>query len=375
MFLSSIWADSFGGWASAMGQMALALCYFVSYVVLLESREQMRRLMVWYVYGATVVAFVGLSQTSLTTRAVGFQGDANMYALYELAAIPIAASLASISTGKHRRRWFMVVVLLIAAVLAAQSRGGLLATFGIMVFLLWTGEFGGRFAVRPRLKAMLGAGLLFAVVALAYLTIPRFHSEDATANRGTGRVDIWHAAWAGWEQHPVLGLGAGNFIKQSDDLLSSTPGVQLDPYSDLFYGIKVHNAYLEPWVELGPIGLGLYVAVLITVGIVLYRVYRNEPTGGAARAVPDAAGVRHRDDLPLGDQQQAAVDAGRPGGGVSLPSRAQVVILHPHVRAGGHVSTMRPERRAESAPAQAVPPAAAPRRPPTSAPRSGGAGG
>ena len=279
VFLSSIWADSFGGWASAMGQMALALCYFVSYVVLLESREQMRRLMVWYVYGATVVAFVGLSQTSLTTRAVGFQGDANMYALYELAAIPIAASLASISTGKHRRRWFMVVVLLIAAVLAAQSRGGLLATFGIMVFLLWNGEFGGRFAVRPRLKAMLGAGLLFAVVALAYLTIPRFHSEDATANRGTGRVDIWHAAWAGWEQHPVLGLGAGNFIKQSDDLLSSTPGVQLDPYSDLFYGIKVHNAYLEPWVELGPIGLGLYVAVLITVGIVLYRVYRNEPTG------------------------------------------------------------------------------------------------
>ena len=125
----------------------------------------------------------------------------------------------------------------------------------------------------------MGAGLLFAVVALAYLTIPRFHSEDATANRGTGRVDIWHAAWAGWEQHPVLGLGAGNFIKQSDDLLSSTPGVQLDPYSDLFYGIKVHNAYLEPWVELGPIGLGLYVAVLITVGIVLYRVYRNEPTG------------------------------------------------------------------------------------------------
>ena len=89
-----------------MGQMALALCYFVSYVVLLESREQMRRLMVWYVYGATVVAFVGLSQTSLTTRAVGLQGDANMYALYELAAIPIAASLASISTGKHRRRWF-----------------------------------------------------------------------------------------------------------------------------------------------------------------------------------------------------------------------------------------------------------------------------
>ena len=274
---------------------------------------------------------------------MGFQGDANMYALYELAAIPIAASLASISTGKHRRRWLMVVVLLIAAVLAAQSRGGLLATFGIMVFLLWTGEFGGRFAVRPRLKAMLGAGLLFAVVALAYLTIPRFHSEDATANRGTGRVDIWHAAWAGWEQHPVLGLGAGNFIKQSDDLLSSTPGVQLDPYSDLFLGIKVHNAYLEPWVELGPIGLGLYVAVLITVGIVLYRVYRNEPTGVLRALFPMLLAFATATDLPLGDQQQAVVDARGDGGGVSLPSRAQVVILHPHIRAGGHVSTTRPD--------------------------------
>ncbi len=279
VFLSSIWASSFVGWASAMGQMALALCYFFSYVVLLESREQMRRLMVWYVYGAVAVAFVGLGQTGLTSRAVGLQGDPNMYALYELAAIPIAASLASISTGRHRRRWLLVVVLLVAAVLAAQSRGGLLATFGLLVFLLWTGEFGGRFAVRPRLTALVGSGTLFAVVFGAYLAIPRFHAEDVSANRGTGRLDIWHAAWAGWEEHPVLGLGAGNFIKQSDRLLSSTPGVELDPYSVLFDGIKVHNAYLEPWVELGPIGLGLYVGVLLTVGVVLFRVYRNEPSG------------------------------------------------------------------------------------------------
>ncbi len=279
IFLSVLWAGSLGAWAPAMGQFALALCYFFAYVILLESRDQMRRLLVLYVFGAGVVALVGLSQTSATTRAVGFQGDANMYALYEVAGLPIAAAMAASSRGTRRVAWFLVMALLIGAVLASQSRGGLLAVVAVMLFLLWHGDFGGVLARRPHLTTVVGAVLLLAVVAVSLLTIPRFNPQESADTRGTGRLDIWHVAWVGWERHPVLGLGAGNFISESGDLLSSTPGVQMDPYSVLFDGIKVHNAYLEPWVELGPVGLGLYVAVLITAGVVLYRLRTRGATG------------------------------------------------------------------------------------------------
>jgi O-antigen ligase len=271
VFLSVLWSDSLGAWASATGQFALAICYFVAYALLLESRAQMRRLLVAYVIGAGVVALVGLSQTSATVRAVGYQGDANMYALYELAALPIAGNLAARSRGWGRAGWFAMMALLVAAVLASQSRGGLLAVIVVTLYLLWNGDLGGIFAVRPRLTTVVGSGVLMALATIALLTIPRFSPQNSADTRGTGRLDIWHVAWQGWEQHPVLGLGAGNFIAASGDLLSSTPGVQLDAYSVLFDGIKVHNAYLEPWVELGPVGLGLYVGVLVSTGIVLFK--------------------------------------------------------------------------------------------------------
>ena len=283
IFLSALWSDSVHAWAPAMGQFALAVCYFIGYVMLLESRQQMRRLLVSYVAGAGAVALVGLSQTSATVRAVGYQGDANMYALYELAGLPIAANLAAGTRGIYRAGWFFVMALLVAAVLASQSRGGLLAVMVVMLYVLWNGDLGGWFALRPRLTTMVGATVLFALAAIAFLTIPRFNVANASESRGTGRLDIWHVAWHGWEQHPLLGLGAGNFVHDSGDLLSTTPGVQLDRYSVLFDGIKVHNAYLEPWVELGPIGLGLYVAVLVSTGIVLYKM-RHAVAPGVLKA-------------------------------------------------------------------------------------------
>jgi len=279
VFLSSLWAQSLHAWAPAMGQFALALCYFLAYVLLIQSRQQLRRLLLSYVVGAAVVALVGLSQTSATVRAVGYQGDANMYALYELAGLPVAAMMVAQSRGKRRYAWFAVMALLLGAVLASQSRGGLLASLVVVFFLLWNGDLGGWFAIRPKLTTIVGAAVMMAVVGIALLTIPRFNPQTASDTRGTGRLDIWHAAWRGWEMHPVLGLGAGNFIAESGDLLSTTPGVQLDRYSPLFDGIKVHNSYLEPWVELGPVGLGLYVAVLVTTGVVLFAMWRNRGQG------------------------------------------------------------------------------------------------
>ena len=270
VFLSVFWASSFSSWVEAALQFALALCYFGAYVVLLESRAQIRRLLTSYVVGAAASAVVGIVQASTTVRAVGLQGDANTYALYELAAVPVAVSRIGHTRGLARLGWAALTLLLLWAVLSAQSRGALLSAVAVVGFLLVRGDAGGIWLRRRGLMA--GFGLLTTLIAAAVVVtkVPRFDPTVVRESGGTGRVDIWRVAWQAWERRPVLGLGAGNFQAQSSDLLSTASGVQLDPYSKIVLGgIRVHNAYLEPWVELGPVGLALYLALLVGVGRIL----------------------------------------------------------------------------------------------------------
>ena len=107
---------------------------------------------------------------------------------------------------------------------------------------------------------LLGTTLALGVTAL--LRIPRFDPQEVSDSGGTGRQFIWRAALDGWQDHPLLGLGVGGFQANSGRLLSSPAGVSLDPRSVLFEGIRIHNLYLELWVELGPVGLLLLLALL-----------------------------------------------------------------------------------------------------------------
>jgi O-antigen ligase len=77
----------------------------------------------------------------------------------------------------------------------------------------------------------------------------------------------------------VLGLGYGAFPYASNDLMLSTPGVNLEGYSFRDPGQPVHNSYLEAWAELGIFGIVLYVGLLASTVLALLR------TAARARAI------------------------------------------------------------------------------------------
>jgi O-antigen ligase len=68
---------------------------------------------------------------------------------------------------------------------------------------------------------------------------------------GSGRVDLWRTALSAYEEHPVLGTGAGTFERSW----------QRNPDAVL-KARDAHSLYLETLSELGPVGLGLLVAAL-----------------------------------------------------------------------------------------------------------------
>jgi O-antigen ligase len=282
--LSSIWAVSQAAWLEACLQLALALGFFFAYVTLIDSRERMRQLLLTFVLGATAAALVGLSQFSQEVRAVGLQGDPNTYALYELAALPIAVALGWRARGGRKLFWILVSALLLTAVFASQSRGAL---FGLAVVVAWMVmvEVDQEGAPSRQVRVLVGVVLTLVLTGIVSL-FPRLSPASVMEDRGTGRVDIWLAAWRAWQDNPLLGLGAGGFEARSSALLSQTPGVQLSPYSQLFEGIRVHSAYLEPLVELGPVGLAAFVALLAGAALVLRRDQRLRPSGLLAVLLP-----------------------------------------------------------------------------------------
>jgi O-antigen ligase len=284
------WAPTSAGWLTAVTMHGLAVCYFLAYALLIGSRDQLRRLLVTYLCAALASAVLGIVQAQTGARAVGLQGDANTYALYELCAIPIAARLAAEARGPVRYLWLSGAVLLVGAVMASQSRGGLIATVVVLLLILSRGDIGGSFTHRRALATTAALSLSAGLVALAVTTIPRLSPEQASEGGGTGRLDIWRTAWLTWEEHPFLGIGPGNFEPLSSQLLSQTPGVQLDPNSVLFEGIRVHNSYLEPWVEMGPVGFLCYLAVLGTTAWVLARERRVPFSGVLSACLPMLVG-------------------------------------------------------------------------------------
>ena len=186
-------------------------------------------------------------------RLTGPVNEVNQYGAILIFIIPITAGLALSSTGWLKR--LFVIGSLIAFVLLGLtvSRGSYL---GLTV--------GGLFALylvrhHVRREAVLKGLLLIAITliavaaAIAYQNpegfIAQFDFIGTSLDRASsGRVDIWRQAltmMSYWPYSFVFGYG-------------------WDAYATLFLGYgDPHNTYLYYWFNLGIVGLGLYVFIVV----------------------------------------------------------------------------------------------------------------
>jgi O-Antigen ligase len=159
------------------------------------------------------------------------------------AAFERAAARLDIGAAARRRLVLAAVVLVIAFAAAALIRVG-----------------GPRDAVRRAYHAFNAPAPLVGQDA----------SRRLFSLSGSNRSEYWRVAWREWEDHPLLGGGAGSFQRfwlrhRSNDL----------PVRD------AHSLYLETLAELGPFGLAFLLCALGT----------PLAAAGAARHNPYAAGA------------------------------------------------------------------------------------
>lgn len=299
-----VWAGAFTLWALASAlwtvdlgmafQQFLGLVFAASFLIAAAGLvgNQADALLVFRAYAAAAVVTGAISivtfDPEVALRQVGEQidpntvtGDPNIFAMYQVVAVPILLMLSAHAPSRWERTLAYVgLPVAVAATLASLSRGGALALGAVALALILVPA--GQLYRSRRHKATVVA-LMLAVAGLSGVVLSdqfsaRLSNEETAA--GSGRVNEWRSAGAAFLDQPVIGLGFGGYYAASNDLLRRTPGVDLARFRLTKPGVRVHSAYIGVAAELGMVGFVAFGGLLIATALSLRRTARRALTRG-----------------------------------------------------------------------------------------------
>ena len=274
---SLLWARDLARAQESAFQFAQGLLLFLIVFSATRNGRHARWILYAFIFGATLAAAVGLAgftkatedeQYRQTQRLTGGIGDPNDLAAMLVPAL-VFALFAIFATRVSLLRWTLAASAAVCAVslLLTESRGGLLAlavAFAAAIVL------GGR--LRPRVVA---AVLVTAALGVVYYA--QFAPPEAVArvtgfreSGGSGRTDLWSVGTEIARDHPLVGVGAGNFQVLEPFYAVGDVSVQRVEYV-VDRPLAAHNTYLQVLTELGIVGLVLFSALIATALVVAVR--------------------------------------------------------------------------------------------------------
>jgi O-antigen ligase len=144
------------------------------------------------------------------------------------------------------------------AILMSGTRSAWIAVIVSLVIILLP-----RMNVKKFLLLLAGLAVLGAAAGQVpnLFEFVNSRASNAVSSGGAGRTNIWQVGLTNFTEHPLLGVGVGNFPKTFDyDLIQKTllnnGGAQ-----DSAEGRASHNIYLGTLVETGIVGLFLLLAI------------------------------------------------------------------------------------------------------------------
>jgi O-antigen ligase len=268
---SGLWSVSLGSTGFLLGSLGIALVYMTAFATLTDSDAELKRVLIAVSVASVAIGLLAILSFSFGVpadlsagRSEGGTGDANLFAAYQIAAIPLVLVLVSeVARGLPQLLVYGGALTIIASVFTSVSRGGLVAMLVVAVTMVFIPARAMFRSVGQKVAVLLVIVVVGAVALQATSTALTARLSDKT---GSGRVYEWKAAWLSVHQHPVLGLGYGAFPPRSRELLHQVPGVDLEKFDIGPQGEAVHNVYLGTLAELGIPGLVLFLGLLVSTG-------------------------------------------------------------------------------------------------------------
>jgi O-antigen ligase len=209
---------------------------------------------------AALVGYVGAYGTSSSVnngRLSGGFDDPNELAAVLLVALALSAAACAASRRRAMRCVYGGVGLVLFYTLTqTDSQSGIVA---FAVALLLAVAFSGR--LRSHVVVLVMAFLIASVSYYTFYTRPVALETITSQNNVGNRESLWRVARRVAADHPVTGVGAGNWSMAAPSYTVQTLNL---PRADMIAadGHLVHNSYLQVLVELGVPGLALFLGVI-----------------------------------------------------------------------------------------------------------------
>jgi O-antigen ligase len=205
----------------------------------------------------------------------GLMGNPNDLAMNMVTFLPFAA-FAALTPGKTMARLFAagVTLLMLGTIFFAKSRGGFLAlaVTGLMI-VLQAGRLLPGLAIASLLAALAAAPIMPQSFWTRVSSIVNPEDDD-TGSRGA-RVTLLQDGWNAFLEHPFTGVGAGQFQNYN-------------PPDRQELWRETHNVELQVLAELGLVGFGVFMWLLVRSANTLFRTWNvlrpRRRKGGAALA-------------------------------------------------------------------------------------------
>lgn len=230
----------------------------------------------------------------------GMMSNVNLFAGYLLLLLPWCACGAVELAGGWRLAAAAATAAGLALVAVLQSRAAWLAlavavaVSGAMILRHRRQLDVAQGVQRAVIAGLLGSLIAAAVVgflaftdtpvgrAINRLVISRPHQQEGPADGG--RTMVWGIAADMIADHPVTGVGAGNFTIRMHEYLDSPADASRD-FSNLSSDnwIHPHNDFLEVAAEHGLPGLAAFAAMFLLAALAAHRVLAGDPDPGDAR--------------------------------------------------------------------------------------------
>jgi O-antigen ligase len=266
---SMLWAEDPGSARFETTRLVQNAVLFFIVFTAISRRQHLLWVLGAYLGGAFLTAVVGLAGGSSseqfspyadTGRLSGGISDPNELAAILIPAIVVAAFLIAATSGPLNR-WLLasLVLVLALALFFTQSRGGLLS---LAVVMLATPFLAGPVRLRALVVILTVAALGLGYYALVAPPEALQHVTRFSVGSGTGREDLWRVSLRMFEDHPVTGIGTGNF--QVVEPRYAVRNINLACVDLVVDNPKVaHNTYLHVLTELGIVGIAAFGAMVL----------------------------------------------------------------------------------------------------------------
>lgn len=236
---------------------------FLLVSMLCKSEENLQAAWLGIIFAILFITFYGLYKQpevlNFVSRMSSFYPHPNTVSAILILLLPF--SILGIRLYHHVNKVLFSVAVLTSLVglgglIAAQSRG---AYLGLLVgFLFWI--FGQIAEKRPGAKTAI-IGMVF-IVGLSLMLSPMLMKRAGDTGNAQGdqeRMLMWRAAIHMWEDHPVFGVGLGNFNRNYQNTYI-LPGAKEPDVA------TPHNTILNYLTESGTLGCSAY---LVSLGLQL----------------------------------------------------------------------------------------------------------